>query len=76
MEKLIIFYLGVAAGMWAMYSFSSNDNYKSILKKHKDIVNWLRSELSEANKVKISKNIDPNKVKLLERIVNRLDGNK
>lgn len=75
-EKLIIFYVGVLAGMWAMYSLTSNSTYrlkyKNIYKKHRDVLNWLRSSLSETNKQKVGKRIDGNKVKLIQKIVDKL----
>ena len=80
MEKIVIFYFGVVAGMWAMYSLNSSkpyySKYREIYKKHKDISNWLKSELSSLTKVKMDKNIDKNKVKLLELLIKKLNGDK
>lgn len=51
-----------------------DDKCQKTLKKHKDVVNWLKSELSGAKKQKLSKrNIDNNKIKLLELLIRRLE---
>lgn len=50
------------------------DKCRKTIKKHKDIVNWLKSELSGTKKQKLGKrNIDNNKVKLLELLIRRLE---
>ena len=43
-----------------------------IIKRHRDIVNWLKSELAQAKNNKLGKRIDNNKVKLLKLIVKKL----
>ena len=76
MESITIFYLGVIAGIWAGMSFKKTDaifiEHSRLIKKHKDITNWLKSLLSESEKSKLTKNIDKNKIRLLETLINKL----
>ena len=76
MESIAIFYLGVIAGIWTGMSFKKTDaifiEHNKLIKKHRDIINWLRSLLSESKNNKLSKNIDRNKVRLLEIIIGKL----
>lgn len=46
---------------------------QKILKNHKDVSNWLKSEISQAKIATKGKNIDQRKVKLLELIIKKLN---
>ncbi len=75
----IVFYVGVIVGIWVGISFKNvygkycSIKYTKIFKKHKDICNWLKSELSAVKKPKMDKRIDNNKVKLLELLIKKLN---
>lgn len=68
--------VGLASFILGAVSFMKepcDNKYKITLKKHKDIVNWLKSELKETSNNKLTKRIDSNKVKLLEILIQRLE---
>lgn len=74
MWYLILFYLGVVLGVWlGKKETSYYIKYKTIYKKQRDVLNWLKSELALSKSIKLTKSIDRNKVKLLELIIKRLE---
>ena len=68
---IITFLSGALLGACAQRYISESSN--DITKKHRDIKNWLKSELRRAENSKLTKNIDQNKVRLLRIIVNKLE---
>lgn len=43
-----------------------------IYKNHLDVLNWLKSDLSQEENVKLTKNYDKSKIALLKLIIGRL----
>lgn len=70
---IITFLLGVILGGLSFMKAPCDKECRETLKKHKDIRNWLNSELKTATKRKLDKSIDPNKIKLLEIIIKKLE---
>jgi len=81
MEPIFIILLSVVSFLLGYFiqeriykRMNLDDKCRKTIKKHKDIVNWLKSELSGTKKQKLGKrNIDNNKVKLLELLIRRLE---
>ena len=77
-----IFIVGLFIGSFLLGYFTHQKIFKSInldekcqktLKKHKDVVNWLKNELSEVKDKRLTKRIDQNKVKLIELLTSKLE---
>ncbi|MFT6125885.1 MAG: hypothetical protein ACJAVA_000327 [Flavobacteriaceae bacterium] len=47
----------------------------NINKNHKDVLNWLRSELAQETKNKLTKIINKDKIELLKLIIKKLNKN-
>ena len=67
------FFLGIFVHQRVCRTVNLDDKCKQVLKKHRDIKNWLKSELVQVKKKKLGKRIDPNRVKLLELLISRLE---
>lgn len=67
------FFLGVFVHQRVCRTVNLDDKCKQVFKKHRDIKNWLKSELVGAQNQKLTKRIDQNKVKLLELLISRLE---
>lgn len=67
------FFLGFFVHQKVCRALNSDEKAKNIIKKHRDIANWLKSELVQIKRKKTDKNIDSNKVKLLEILIQRLE---
>lgn len=65
--------VGFIIGSLSFMKAPCDKNCKETLKKQKDVLNWLKSALKESENNKLTKNIDQNKVKLLELIIQRLE---
>lgn len=48
------------------------DQLRNQEKKRVDILNWLKSELADASKVKLTKVVDEQKIILLKKIIGKL----
>lgn len=71
------FLIGVLVTLKWMKPFKSEKDHKNLYKKHKDISNWLKSELKFLENPKVDKyRIDENKVKLLKLIISKLETKK
>ena len=67
------FFLGVLVNKKINRHNITSEKCKELSKKHRDIANWLKSELNSATVKKMGKRIDTNKVKLLELVIKRLE---
>lgn len=68
------FILGFLVMLKCVKPFKYGDKHKKLYKKHKDIVNWLKSDLKTLENHKLDKyRIDKNKVNLLKLIISKLE---
>lgn len=67
------FFLGYFVHQKISRAINLDEKCQKTLKKHRDIVNWLKSDLSNIRKKKMDKNIDPKKVKLIELLISKLE---
>lgn len=66
------FLLGVLVSTKVIKHYGTDEKCRKVSKKHRDVVNWLKSELAIAEKVKLTKTLDHRKIKLLKLIIKRL----
>ena len=71
--------IGVALGVWLSDAFRNREirlienKLRNINKIKLDTLNWLRSELSYASRAKLTKQVDEQKIALLEKIIKKLE---
>lgn len=70
---LAILAVGFIIGALSFMKAPCDEDCKKTLKKHKDILNWLKSTLKDVKQPKLNKRVDSNKVRVLELIIKRLE---
>lgn len=73
MEYLAVFTVGLIIGALSFMKAPCDEECKNIIKRQKDVLNWLKSALKDAKNKKLTKRIDNNKVRLLELIIKKLE---
>lgn len=69
----LLFTVGAIVGYaLARMTETSYERLKKLEKKHLDVLNWLRSELSEAKGRKLTKIVDKPRIIFLEKLIKKL----
>mgnify|MGYP001041396089 CR=1 FL=1 len=76
-ETYLLIVLSLIMGFVAGYLIKSTlvkEDWQ-IYKNHKDVINWLKSDLAQETKNKLAKKINTDKIRYLETIITRLNKN-